>query len=401
MAKELELTVMYRGLQTAEHINPILDRFEAKHHIHVNLTIIPWITGHTDLVNMALYHHGADVSVVGSTWISDLIAMNALRPFSSSEINSFGGRNAFVSSAMDWGSTFGDGHTYAIPWFLDPNAIFYWRDRLEKANVDEHTAFSSVSLMEQTLDNLIAIGEHSPWCMPLHKHHHSLNNVSSWIWAAGGNILSPDHQRLTIDSPEARTGLKAYFNLQRYMAVEDLDEKDTAFDHNFTNAKAVASLGGAWLVSAEFGFPLESHKEIGASSLPGISYVGGEALVVWKHTRLDEAAIQLVEFLTSQEIIRDYYEFIQLPPARRDVLALPEITNDPIMHTLTDLANSGRGFPGISLWGLVEDKLESAFSSMWLDIVTNREIDLDEAINKNVLPVVDRLNLTLGQSVKR
>ena len=402
MAKELELTVMNRGARTADCIKSILAKFEAKYNTHVNFSVIPWETGHSDLVNVALYRHGADVSEIGASWISDMIAMNALRSFSSSEINSLGGRNAFVSSAMDWGSTFGDGHTYAIPWFMDPTAIFYWRERLAQVGIDEKIAFKTIPQMEQTLQKLMNSGEQSPWSMPLHKHpFQSVHNVSSWIWGAGGGLLSADGPRVTINSPQAHAGMKAYFNLHHFIAAEDLNTQDKAFDKNFPSAKSVAALGGAWLISEEFGFPFESRGEIGVSSFPGTSYVGGEALVVWKHTRMEEAAIQLVRFLTSHEAIREYYEYVKLLPTRLDVLALPEISSDPVTRVLTDQAHSGKGFPAISLWGLIEDKLESALGDVWLDIIANRDIDLDEAINKNVMPILDRLNLTLSQSGKR
>jgi hypothetical protein len=101
MAKEIELTIMDRGPKTADYLKPLLDQFEAKNHIHVNFSIIPWETGRPELVKVALYRHGLDVSELGSTWVSDLIAMNALRPFSNGEINSFGGRTDFVSAAYD------------------------------------------------------------------------------------------------------------------------------------------------------------------------------------------------------------------------------------------------------------------------------------------------------------
>jgi len=79
--EELGLSLMFHNKQSLKTIESLLQEFESQARIHVNLTVLDWATGHSQLVREALYNRGPDVSEIGSTWTSDLVAMNALRPF--------------------------------------------------------------------------------------------------------------------------------------------------------------------------------------------------------------------------------------------------------------------------------------------------------------------------------
>lgn len=65
-------------------------RNTSEYHIHIRLRRLAWDTAWSDLVKVALYGDGPDVSEIGSTWLGDLGAMNALRLFDKADITMFG-----------------------------------------------------------------------------------------------------------------------------------------------------------------------------------------------------------------------------------------------------------------------------------------------------------------------
>jgi hypothetical protein len=115
----------------------------------------------------------------------------------------------------------------------------------------------------------------------------------------------------------------------------------------------------------------------------------------------ENAAVSLVRFLSSSEAISAYPKNVFMLPSRPHLHASPTFQSDPILRVLAAIASSGRGFPAISLWGLIEDKLTLALENVWNTIMADSSADLDEAINQQMMPITERLNLTLSQSTRR
>ena len=101
---EIEFSVMEGTPGEANHLLPLLAAFEHQYNIHVNLTGISWYSGWEDVAQFGMFGNGPDVSCIGTTWIGSLAAMQALRPFTSQQIRSLGGENAFFKSI--WQSSF-------------------------------------------------------------------------------------------------------------------------------------------------------------------------------------------------------------------------------------------------------------------------------------------------------
>lgn len=78
MARELELSAIAPDIP---RLQPLVAQFEAEHDAHVRLRVLTGDTGWADLVKVALYSDGPDVSEIGSAWLGDRVAVNALRPF--------------------------------------------------------------------------------------------------------------------------------------------------------------------------------------------------------------------------------------------------------------------------------------------------------------------------------
>lgn len=94
--QELELSIM---ADSPAGIQPLPDQFEAESGIRVRLRLLAWDTAWCDKVMAALYGDEPDLSEIGSTWLGDLVAMNAVRDCDEAEIAHLERPGVFLPSA--------------------------------------------------------------------------------------------------------------------------------------------------------------------------------------------------------------------------------------------------------------------------------------------------------------
>src|SRR5918996_697691 len=76
----------------------LLAEFRKQTGIEVKLTRMQWSDAWPQLINISPQGQGADISHVGSTWVSSLVSMNALRSLPSHVITKIGGEESFIHS---------------------------------------------------------------------------------------------------------------------------------------------------------------------------------------------------------------------------------------------------------------------------------------------------------------
>jgi multiple sugar transport system substrate-binding protein len=397
----LKLTIMARGYHPEGDLRPLLDQFEAEHHVPVDVEVFTWETGWARLVKLALYRTGADVSEVGTNWVGNLVTMRALHPFHKTDLAALDAPSAFLPTAWQGGSVLGEKEVWAVPWLADTRLIYYWRDWLEQAGIDEASAFLTPAAFEQALGQLRASGvSAAPWIVATQSTALTLHNVSSWVWAAGGDWISPSGKRILFDQPEARAGLKAYFDLHRYMlpAARSLDSVPPS-DSLFLQEEAAMTISGPWLMLLNMApSSFSDLTRLGAALPPGgIPFVGGSHLVVWEHSPRQSLAVELVRFLTSRQAQIAYCPLGSLLPVRLDVLSEPPYADHPVLKVLVEGVKAGRTFPNFPLWGLIEDGLGAMLNQMWREVLAGDELDLDALIACRIEPLARTLNMVLAQ----
>ncbi len=146
------------------------------------------------------------------------------------------------------------------------------------------------------------------------------------------------------------------------------------------------------------GIPDEVRANTSFVSPPGVPFVGGSHLVVWKHNRLKRESLSLIQYLNSPDVQKAYSKGTGLLPANKEVLSSPSYSNDQRYQRLVKRLETGRSFRSVPLWGMVEDRLNGAFSALWDDLLSNPDSDVREIVEKWILPFNQRLNMTLRQS---
>jgi len=397
MTRELDFSAIFTTHSQVEFLENCLADFEKQTHIHVNVQWLKWSTARAELVKMAIYRHGVDVSEIGSTWISDFIAMNALRSFTPIEIETMGSQQAFVPAAWMSGKTIADEQIWAIPWVLSPVIIAYRRDLLQKAGADEHTGFQTFQAFRETLTKIQASGWEMPLALPVHRSQYStLHNIGSWIWGAGSDFLDPGAKQVTFHQPSALAAIKDYYDLRRYFHKDFINQQDKTINHSqaFWDGKTAVTVGGSWLLTSTPDSAIVGEN-MAAAPLPGPSFVGAQSLVTWKHSRNPVAAVELVKYLTDPVTLDAYTNKFDLMPARLELLSSGRYTAKP--HSILALAaKTGRSFPAIALLGLVEDKLSLMLENLWGEILASPESELDAIVQNSVVALANRLNMILA-----
>ena len=393
MGTEIEFSIQ---AASADFIQPLLDEFEARQHVHVKLRLFTWDAAWSELVKVALYNDGPDISEVGSTWLGDLMAMSALHAFGPEEIAQLGKVAHFLPAAWRGCQQPDQFEVWAIPWLVSARLVFYRRDLMQGAGINEADAFESAEHFEQTLHQLRENGVRVPWIVPTTHTHATLLNAASWVWAAGGDFVSPDGRHILIAQNHAIAGLRNYFALGQYIPrhLHHLDafQPDTQF---LQHPDTAVTIGGPWLyhfLSAEL------RDNVGLALPPGAPFLGGSHLVIWKHSRKQESALKLIRFLTQTETQVRYAQRIGLLPAVVEALNEEPFTTDRLWKSAVQAVKAGRTVPNTRSWGLMEDRLAAEFAGVWQAFFQDPSVNLVGLLIHRLEPLARRLEQVLAQA---
>jgi len=398
MAEEITLSVMQQLVGDVENVlRKLLDEFEAETHIHVNLQVLNWSQGMDTLLQTAIHGEGPDVSEIGTTWVSSFVAMNSLQAFQPTDKRIVGSENEYLTAP--WKTcVFEDGaQLWAMPWMVGTRVFFYRRDLFEQAGLDPQTAFTNHDEFDQSLEIMREKGIESPWAVPTLPTLNTLHYIANWIWSAGGSFVSSDGQEVLFNKPKSLSGIQKYYQLGRFLPkpAKELDPEKVS-DLFWKEAQTAVLIGGPWQLPA---FEKIAHPQVwenlGIAPIPGVVFLGGSNLVIWEHVRNKMAAVRLIGFLNSDRVQRVYPPHVGLYPVRRETLADPQFTQDPLFGDLVSHIETGRAYPAVSLWGVIERRLPKTLADIWQDYLSTPDTDLGELIKGHMDQLASRLAITL------
>jgi ABC-type glycerol-3-phosphate transport system substrate-binding protein len=369
--------------------------------IDVNLKRMEWGDSWQQLIGIATQGHGADISHVGSTWVSSLMTMNAVRPIPNHLISKIGSEQAFVHSTWTNVTSEEDRNVYGIPLSAYVYIVAYRKDLLEQAGLNSKTAFATPQALEESVQKLEALkAVENAWLMPVvpHPFNDLVHMAASWIWSSGGHIMDNRGKQVVFNSPAALAGLKSFLGLMRRIPATDYLGADQCMDA-LINGKAAAVItdARALIVALQNNPNLEN---IGAASLMSIPWSGGGSIVVWRHThgypdRL-EASYKLVEFLARKQTMLNLAGNSYTLPSRTDALDELFPPDHALRPVMLQLISTGRSYRPIALWHRIEHQFGVELGAVAKELMQKPDLDLDTAVTRTMNSLADRLNLTLG-----
>ncbi len=399
--REIQFSTMFKTDSTGLG-EEFLEPFTQRHLVKVNRLHMDWNDSWNRLVQFGLNAQGPDVSEVGTTWLGSFHTMDALRPLTMTETALLGGESNFPPSIWQACKIENENLLFGIPWTLDLRVLLYRRDWMQKAGVDEATAFSDAGQFAETLRCLKVAGHPTPLGLTTSQTHTRLSHdIACWVWDAGGDIRSEDGRRMMLMDSKSRAGLEAYFGMSKFLAPETSGLTEIQVFQDFFDGKtAVAILPErAYLevVTNTSNYVAPEVKEnIGMAMLMQAPYIGGSALTIWRHSSDYQDALKLIQHLTSLESWKILYELY--PPytsARLDAMEKSHLAEMPFYPAIQKSLKNGRSFHSGYRWRGVEARLVSVIEQMWNDLRANPELNIASEVEKRFSDLCARLEQTI------
>jgi multiple sugar transport system substrate-binding protein len=393
----LRLSVMRSSDAEMAHLHQILADFEARQRIPVELIILEWPTAWPALARFVTERSEPDVSVVGSSWITSLSGMQALRPFSAVEAQPFRDPPVFVST--QWKTGCSGPQVWAVPWLADTRVIYFWRSALQRAGLDETTAFASCGAVEHTVAALQASGQRPIVAATSRDTDNQLHNLAGWVWSLGGDFWSDTTHRVLFDQPATLHAIQRYMALHGSLSPSGFGHLDDgAADDTFVSGAAAVTMSGPWIVREVASGRPAALLDLGIAPMPGVPYTGGSSLVVWRRSLEPVAALALIDHLTCRDVQQRLSQIHGQLPTRLDVLTDPNRSPDRFFQVFSHCVRHGRALPNDPLWGAVEERLNQTLASLWGVALDTGTAGLHSVVADPLILLARQLNRTLGHT---
>jgi len=378
----------------------LMTDFKSESGVEVRLKRMEWSNAWGQLIGIATQGQGADISHVGSTWVSSLMTMNALTPIHRNLIAKIGGEQTFVHSSWSNVTAEEDRRTYGVPLSTYVYVVAYRKDLLDQVGLQGNTAFATPQSFEQTIQKLEALkATENVWLMPIIPNPFSdfVHMGASWIWSSGGHIMDNRGKQVVFNSPAALTGIKSFLALVRRVPSTQYLGADQCMNALADGKAAAVITDIRAFINASQNRNLEN---IGAASLMSIPWSGGSSLVIWRSTQgypdKLEACNKLAEFLARKSTMLELANTSKILPSRTDALDELFPADHPLRPVMLQLISTGRSYRPIALWHRIEYQIGVELGTMAKELMQNPEADLDALVNRNMNSLAERLNLTLG-----
>jgi multiple sugar transport system substrate-binding protein len=368
---ELTFLTMADVPEDLQSLRGLLASFERERQIQISLGRVGWDRAWQVLLMDAVEGKGPHVSQIGSTWAATMAMLDALRVFKPDDIASIGGVSRFLASAWETVKFADRPEVWAMPWSIYTFVLYYRRDILEKADIDPNIAFATPLTMHETFAKLNQNGI-APWAFPsLHPYADLVHIASSWARANGGDFISANGREPLFAKPEASAGLVDFFGLFPFipLGLRGLDVEKCI--QAFARGEVAAVIGGVEigneLMESPYASP-EMRGNVAVTTLPGVPWIGGDHLVVWKNVLADaereKAALELVRYLSERETQIQLFNAENILPARSDAYDELSFPLETTASTVQKILKTGRPHPALRLWR----RIEAFLDEMLLDI---------------------------------
>lgn len=368
---ELNFLTIADAPEDLHPLRGLLASFEREKQIQISLRRVGWERAWQTLLMDAVEGKGPHVSQIGSTWVATMAMLDALRSFSKNEVTAIGGPSCFLPSAWESVNVTGHSEVWAIPWSIYTFVLYYRRDMLEQAGINPAKAFVTPGAMRDTFMQLVR-NKIAPWAFPsLNPYADLVHIASSWARANGGDFMGHPGNEPLFAKAEASEGLMDFFELFPFIPLALRGLNIEACTNAFARGDVAVMIGGVEVGNELMESPYASQdmrENVAVTTLPGVPWVGGDHLVIWKNILTDpereKAALDLVAFLGNRATQIQYFSLENILPARADAyddLTFPLATTKP---TLEKILKTGRPHPTLRLWR----RIEAFLDTMLLDI---------------------------------
>jgi multiple sugar transport system substrate-binding protein len=364
-----------------EVVSALVPEFERAHPgIRVVVQQLPWTAAHEKLLTAFAGDSTPDIAQLGNTWLPEFVALGALAPLDARLAHSTVDRDDFFAGIFDTNVV--GGHTYGVPWYVDTRLLFYRRDVLEAAGIRAAPASWTDWTQALAAVKAHAAPDHYAILLPLNEAEPLL----ALALQQDDPLLRDGDRYGNFESAGFRRALAYYVDMfRRGYAPPMTASQMTNVWTEFGRGTFAFYISGPWNIS-EFERRLPASLQnawatapLPGPSGPGASIAGGSSLVVFRSSRAQDAAWQLVEYLSRPDVELRFREMTGDLPPRRSTWRDPALSADPHAAAFRDQLERVKPAPKVPEWERIADEMrnvaERAARGQWTVDEAARELD--------------------------
>jgi len=320
-----------------EAVVKLLPDFERAHpDIHVNVQQLPLSAAHQKLLTAFAGGSTPDMAQLGNTWLPEMVALDALEPLQARVDRSMAIKPDDYFASI-WATNRIDGRLYGVPWYVDTRLLFYRRDLLKAAGFD-----APPRDWAQWRRMLAALSDPQRHTYGILLPTNEYEQLMSLALQEPDPLLRDGNRYGNFESAGFKRALTFYvdtFRLHQAPAI--------------TNVEA----GNPW---SEFGRGVYDWL---TAPLPGpndagIGVAGGSSLVIFRTSRHQDAAWQLIEYLSQPQVQQRFYDLLGDMPPRRSSWQGGALHDDPKALAFREQLERARPTPAVPEWERIANEMQ-------------------------------------------
>ncbi|MGW6537884.1 extracellular solute-binding protein [Streptomyces sp. NPDC055051] len=336
----------------------------------IQITPIPWDAAHDKLTTAIAGGNGPDVSLIGSTWMAEMAAMNGFEatPKEISPAAFFPGQ---------WETTTYKDTAYGVPFIADTSVIYYRTDIAAKAGVTQPSTD-----WKGFAEDLKAIQRTAGKQNPKLRHASGMQTgFNAWlfwlpmVWQAGGDIYDPKTGTFTFDTPEVAEALAYYGRIfeDKMAPTDKTDGRQGFHDGLIATLQQGASVGGALRKdSPELDGTWQTMPLPVGRSAAGLA--GGSDLAVFRSSDNKDAAWKFVRFLTDDKNLATYGAGTGQLPAAVGAWNDARLTGNTKLAAFRKQLDVTKAPPALTTWQQIASAIDSELEKLALGKATTQDV---------------------------
>lgn len=333
----------------------------------VNLEYIPWGQCQEKAITLAAAGNPVALSYMGSRVLKQLAANELILPFELTD-EELGTYEDSVLSTVQF-----DGKTWGLPRAFSTKALYWNKDLFEQAGLDmpdgpqtfEDVVTAAKAITENTDAQGIGIAAAS--------FDNTMHQFLNWMYSNGGAVLDADG-KVVFDSPEVIETLQFFKDLVPYAQNGPIAYDRAKLEPLFTEGQIAMYVNGGWgrsrIGDVNAGINLIPKGPSGDHSTLLIT----DSLVVFDGSGVEEAAADLVKYLTAPERQAEADKAGGWTPIRQTADSDALIAEDPTWAPFIAAVPTGGPEPLMLEYVAMQDVINEAIQGVILG-----EIEPEEA----------------------
>lgn len=353
VAEPQRLTVWAMGAE-GKLIRQAAEIFEKRNPgVQIVTQAIPWTGAHEKLVTAVVGDMAPDISQMGTTWMPEFRAMNALEPLDGYISSGALDTADFFSGARD--SNIYRGKWYGLPWYVDTRVMFYRTDLASRAG---YKKFPENWAGFYEFSKALRGAKTGGYALALPTNDWQI--FTMFYWQNGGELLK--------DSPltagrfeETVIYLKRFFD-EKLAPLEGGQDTDlmTAFESGYFPM----FISGPWMISQLETSKPQLNGRWTTAPLPAgkrsASFMGGCNLVMFRSSPRKDLAWKFMEFMAGPEMQAKWYSVSGDLPASRKAWKAPALSGNPLLASFRKALDTAKAPPPVPEWENIAGNINNA-----------------------------------------